>query len=208
MVDENAMPDYQPRKPGGSNTLVWVLAIGAGVLVICCGGLGVMAWKAKSFVANLASSDPVEIRRQTAEMLEITIPDTFKPMQAMNMVAVRMVMYQTGAAPGSPGMLMLMEMAIPGAGNAQQQEQQLRQSMRQQQSNQNFQASKSETREIEIRGEKVPFEFSEGTNSQGKAMHMVGGVVRGKRGPVMLQLIIPAEEYDEEAVLQMLQSIK
>src|SRR5688572_15949032 len=128
MVDENAMPDYQSRKSGGSNTLVWVLAIAAGALVLCCGGLGVVAWKAKSFVANMASSDPVEIRRQTAEMLEITIPDTYRPLQATNLVVFRMLMYQTdAAASGAQGMLMLMEMAIQPQGvNAQQQEQQLR----------------------------------------------------------------------------------
>src|SRR5688500_11557234 len=117
MVDQNEFYDNPPRKSGGSNVLLWILGIGALCLVVCCGAEGVMAWRvgnaAKNLVANLATSDPAEIRQQTAEMVDIDIPDTYRPVQGMNMVAIRMVMYQTdAAADGSMGMLMLMEMAM------------------------------------------------------------------------------------------------
>jgi hypothetical protein len=203
---------------GKSNALAWGLGIGALCLLVCCGGGGIVVWKlgsvAKTFMDNMATSDPAEVRRQTAEMVDIAIPDSYQPVQGMNMVAVRMVMYQTAPSDeGKKGMLMLMEWAIdqPGA-NAQQQEQQLRNSMNQQRANQNFQSTKSETREIEIRGDKVPFEFSEGTTGQPgqeQATHIVSGVFRGKRDrPVMLQLTIPDEAYDEAVVMEMLESIQ
>ena len=79
--------------------------------------------------------------------------------------------------------------------------------MRQQQANQNVSVTETETRQIAIGGEQVPFEFSKGT-SNGKDVRMVSGVVRGKRGPVMLQLVVPEAQYDEAAVIQMLESIK
>jgi hypothetical protein len=147
-------------------------------------------------------------------MLDIDIPETYKPMQGMNLMAFRMVMYQTSQAEdGASGMLTLMQMTIDQPGvTAEQQEQQLRDSMRQQQANQDFEASKSETREIEIRGEKVPFQFSEGTVDQGgqqQSMHTVSGVVTGTQDrSVMIQITVPDEAYDEQAIVEMLQSIK
>ncbi len=191
MVEDNFQRP-SPRPSGGSSVLVWVLGIGAVCLVVCCGGFGVMAWRLKSFVADMATSDPAEIRKQTAEMVDITIPEKYTPVQGMNLVVFHMVMYQTdaaadAAADNSRGMLMLMEMTMQQFGvDQQQQEQELRKSMRQQQGNQDFKSSKSETREIEIRGEKVPFEFSEGTaeqQGQEKRIYMVSGVFPGKTRP-------------------------
>lgn len=214
MVDDNFSNAEPPRKTG-SSFLIWFLGIGAVCVVVCCGGAAIVGIRfggaMKDFLGKMSTQDPVEIRKQTAEMLDITIPDKFKPMQGMNMVAFRMLMYQTEPTPeGSMGMLMLMEMPMQQA-NGQQQEQELRKSMQQQQANQGFTSTKTETREIEIRGEKIPFEFGEGTHSSGgkeQKIHMVSGVVHGKRGPVMIQFTLPDEQYDEDEVIQTLQSIK
>ncbi len=196
---------------------MWVLGLGALALVVCCGGASILAWRfgsaAKDFMANMATSDPAEIRRQTKEMLNIAIPEQFQPMQGMNMVAFRMLMFQTDtAADGSSGMLMLMELPMQQMGvNAEEQERELRKSMQQQQANQGLTQTNSETRDIQIRGEPIAFEFSEGTNSsqgQDKKIHMVGGVVRGNRGPVMIQFTLPEEQYDEAEVIETLQSIQ
>jgi hypothetical protein len=188
--------------------LLWILAGGALAAVVCCGAVGVMGWR---FMSQMATSDPAEIRRQSAEMLDMTIPPQYQPMQGMNMGIVRMIMYQTEpAADGTRGMLMLMEMGMQNLGvDAEQQKQELRKAAQQQQANQNVQQMKSETREIEIGGEQVPFQFSEATpQGQAKKMYIVNGVVEGKRGPVMVQVMLPEDQYDEAAVVQMLQSIK
>lgn len=209
MADENFSHADAPRK-SGSSVLIWVLGIGAVCLVVCCGGGIFAVMRFKDVVSNMATNDPAEIRKQTAEMIDISIPDKFRPMQGMNMVAIRMLMYQTDAtASGGMGMLMLMEMPMQQMGvNAEEQEKELRKAA-QQQNNQGFAESKSETREIEIRGEKVPFQFSEGTPSgQDKPTHRVSGVVRGKRGPVMIQFTLPDDQYDEDEVIQTLESIK
>src|SRR5690606_37327009 len=110
---------------------------------------------------------------------------------------------------GGIGMLMLMELNVPQPGmDAKQQEEELRKSMRQQHGNQDFEASKTERREIMIRGEPVPFEFSQGTRKGDAAeatVHTVSGVVRGKQGrPVMLQLTLPGDQFNEQEVIEML----
>src|SRR5687767_7176147 len=117
MVDENVSPGAEPQKSGGGSVLLWILAIAAVGLVVCCGGVGVVAWKFRGFVAEMATSDPAEIRKQTAEMVDINIPDKYKPLQGMNMVVVRLVIYQTApAADGSSAMLMLMAMTMDQIG--------------------------------------------------------------------------------------------
>lgn len=220
MADDDVFVDDNPPPQSGSNTKTILIITGvvAVCLLLCCGGGLMVAWKAadafKTFAQNMVISDPDEIRKQTAEMVDIEIPASFQPHQGMNMVAVRFVMYETDAnKDGSTGMLMLMEMATQQFGvNPQQQEQELRKSMQQQQAGQGFTSSKSERREIEIRRQTVPFDFVEGTTTlapgQEKKTHMISGVFKGKRGPVMLQLMLPDEDYDEEAVMKMLQSIK
>jgi hypothetical protein len=218
MADPNAYGEGPPARQG-SSAWAWILGIGGVALLLCCGGVGFGVWKvtqaAKQFIENAAIEDPVKIREQTAAMLQIEIPDKYQPKLGMNLGVFRMAIYQTEPEQPNPDdLLMLMEMTQFGANN-QQQEQQLRQSMQQQmqqqRGNQNFKSSKSETREIEIRGKKVSFEFTEGiTGEPGeeKTVHMVSGIVQGKTGPVMLQLVAPDENYDEAQVLKMLESIK
>jgi hypothetical protein len=205
MVDQNSSPETGLPKRG-PNILLWVLGIGGLCLVACCGGAGIMAWK---FGANMATTDPAEVRKQTAEMVAMAIPDKYQPVTAMNMVAFRFVIYQTQPGGSAGGMLMLMEWTMQSMGvDAKQQEQELRKSMQQQQGKQGFTPTNTETREIDIGGQTVAFEFSEGTGSGNVKMRSVSGVFRGKRGPVMLQLVVPEDEYDEEAVMQMLKSIE
>lgn len=80
MADEN--PYYggnQPAPQKSSSVWTWVLGIGAVVLVVCCGGGGVAVWQFTQFVKNAATEDPVKIRAQTAEMVDMEIPDKYEP---------------------------------------------------------------------------------------------------------------------------------
>jgi hypothetical protein len=210
MSHESEFEQPPPSQRGSGSVLLWILGIAALCLVLCCGAAGVAVWRfgetAKTFMANMSTNDPEEIRKRTAEMVDIDIPDKYRPLQAVNMVAFQLAVYQADPAPdGASGTLTLMEMTM-GAGQ-EQQEEELRKSMQQQGAGQQFDVTKSETRQIEIGGETIPFEFSEATQGEQKKFHTVSGVFPGKRGTVMLQLVIPADEYDEAAVLQMLQSI-
>jgi hypothetical protein len=207
-----------PSSDSGTKVVLIIVGIVAVCFLLCCGGAVVLGWRfanmAQSFVENMVVSDPDKIREMTSKMIDIEIPEMFDPAQGMDMVAVRFVMYQLDADDGGEsGMLMLMEMGTQQLGaNPQQQEQALRQQMQQQQQYQTFKSKKSETREFEIRGEKVKFEFTEGilddTPGSERKMHQVQGVFKGKRGPVMLQLMLPDDKYDDEEVTKMLQSIK
>lgn len=223
MADDDVFQDdtaSQPSSPdSGTKVVLIIVGVVAVCFLLCCGGAMMLGWRfanmAQTFVENMIVTDPDKIRDMTAQMLDIEIPEMLEPKQGMDMVAVRFVVYQLDRdAGGESGMLMLMEMGTQQFGvNPQQQEQELRKNMQQQQQYQNFKSKKSEKREFEIRGEKVAFEFTEGLLDGGvpdseRKVHQIQGVFKGKRGPVMLQLMLPDDKYDEEEITKMLESIK
>jgi hypothetical protein len=217
--------DEQSLKQGMSSTAKVLLILGAiaGVgLLACCGGGVYFGFKAKDvfqeFAKNAISSDPAVIRQRTQEIVHIDIPEGFEPSQSLQFsmmnVAMKQVVYQRKGSGGS--MLMIMETNQPmqGANTKQQREQMLR-AMRQQQGQQPDQLNdelneeNSETREFTINGEKVPFEFIKGTGTDNaRAFRQVVGIFRVKSATVMVMLMVPEGEYDEPAVVRMIESIQ
>jgi len=65
------------------------------------------------------------------------------------------------------------------------------------------------TREIEVRGEPVSFDFSTGeVADSGKRRIEVTGTLEGADGPVLLTLSADAEKFPEEAIVEMIESIR
>jgi hypothetical protein len=127
-------------------------------------------------------------------------------------VGMKWVVYQKRGNPNA--ILMIMETTQPMQGGAslkQQREQMLRQMQQQGQRpgnvNTDLSEESTETREFTIGGEKVPFEFIKGTSAQGPSRQVVG-VFQGRNGVIMVMLIVPESDYDEAAVVRMLESIR
>ena len=53
------------------------------LIVLCCGGMGVMYYSMKS--AMKISNDPAAIKALTKEIAEIDVPEPLKPQMSMNM---------------------------------------------------------------------------------------------------------------------------
>src|SRR5262249_9486532 len=67
----------------------------------------------------------------------------------------------------------------------------------------------SETRDFTINGESVPFEFIKGTAPNGGApTRQVGGLFPGRNGMVMVMVMVPESEYNEDAIVKMIESIR
>ena len=193
---------------------------GAGLLA-CCGGMAFVGWKfqgiAKNFAENITTSNPDEIRARTAKIVHIDIPDEFQPMQAFDLIVMKQMIY---GKKGNGSMVMIMEInqpmqGAPDAATAKQQRQELLRQMRQQQAQQAGQMNtelaevSSETREFEIGSEKVPFDFIKGTAANGGTpTRQVVGMFAGRQGTVMLMLMVPESDYDEEAVIKIIESIR
>jgi hypothetical protein len=139
----------------------------------------------------------------------MNIPDNFQPQGAMGMdlfgVKFKMAVFEAG---GGDGVLMLAQMQMP----VQQGDQEAairRELAKQQHGNKELRIKRSESRDFDIRGQKVPFMFAEAEEpATGEAYRQVSGTFPGNGGTAFLMLQLKEEDYDEEAVVEMLKSIK
>lgn len=211
------IPDDQRDSPpvGMSGTTKLLLILGgiAGLAVVaCCGGGVFLSYKFQ----DMASSDPEKIRATAAEIVDMEIPPGFKPAQRMDMFGFMKLVIFT-AEEKQPGknqeasMLMLSAVSNPAGNDDQQQRATMRQQLEAQsrQGNNNLKVLKSTTREFKIRGGKSEFEFVEAEDqATRKKVRQVIGSFPAKSGTGMLILVVPEEQYDEQAAIRMIESIR
>jgi hypothetical protein len=206
------MPKSNPENEGmSSSTKVVLIILGAGgvLALVCCGGI---IWFGKSMadkVQNAMSSDPARIREVTASVIDITVPDVYAPKMAMDfgMMGMQMKMCAYSRA-GDAGGVFIMEMTAPPSANKDQMKQQFQQSLRQQGQNQDVTIESTETRTFTINGEECAFEFIKGKNTQNNQdMRQVMGVIPGKSGAAFLMVFETEENWDEAAIVQMIESM-
>jgi hypothetical protein len=218
--------DAPPKKGMSSTSKVLIIlgSIGGLCLLACCGGGVFLFYKAKDIVSF--SVDPVVVKKTADEIILIDVPSEFTPTTSMKFsmgMSMRMAMFAKAAAPGAQpqSMIMLMEMNQPGMAaqggraGAKQQRDQMLQAIRQQQAQQGghieteIDQKAAKTRKFKINGEPVEFEFVQGTRpNNGGGVHQVAAVFQGKGGVVMLMMMIDEKDYDEEAVVTMIKSIR
>lgn len=216
--------EFEPQKAApaaGLSTGVKVLlgiAIAAGLcMLLCCGGL---VWFWSQAIEVVPTADGTQAIAK--EIAEIDIPES---LELPPRFGVRLNMYfatmkiaffgdmsldeakRDEAARKARRMLMLAEVSSP-----QDPERQMRQTMRQQnQGARDLNIQETEEREYEVRGETVSFRFEKGTDREtGEAFRQVTGTFPGKSegsfGMLFLQIV--EEEYEEDAVEEMIKSIK
>ncbi|QDT97070.1 hypothetical protein [Gimesia aquarii] len=212
--DNDSQPDEfsaQP-KPGmskGVKVLLIILGAGSLCLLLCCGGL---FYAARNMDIKMKVTEKkAEIITIQNEITEITIPETFKPMAGVTFSVVgkgmKMAMYEPVS---KQGVLILMSLSVPDDGMIDM-EKEFRDSLNNQNQNQNqrqLDITKEETREFMIKGKKLNFTFAEGTDQDKTKFHQVTGVFPGKGGPAFIMLQIQADEYNEEEIVKMIESIK
>jgi len=227
MATQDDFHDVPTQKQGMSSTSKVLLILGsiAGVCLLACCGSGIFLYfKAKDAIQNIAqnlqnltTSDPEEIRERTADIVHIDIPEEYPPLRAFDFFFMKQILYGKEA---SGSMVMIMEInermqgGPGGPGIKQQREQMLRQ-LRQQQQAQNagnvnteITEESTETKEFTINGETVPFEFIKGRGANGVPTRQVVGMFAGRTGTIMLMIMTPESEYNEEAIVKMIGSIR
>ena len=220
--DPNCDPNemhIQPPKKGMSGSMKTLLIVGIifGLLVLlCCGGLVGFGVYMASYVSDAMSQDPAVISECTAQFVEMEIPPQFAPTMSFDMKIPisdeTLMVWVVYADESSNSMLMMASLgAMMQQQNQEDVRRQLEESMRQQGigANEGIDESESLVKEIEVRGEPVPFNFTVGKNTNTGAQRIDAvGMFTGQTGPVMLILSADAEVIDEEAVVEMIKSIK
>jgi len=208
------MAKSRANDEGMSSTMKVVLIIlGAGgvLALICCGGVFYFGKQFADKIQNSMTQEPARIREITSSIVDITIPDVYSPQMAMDFgmmgVQMKMCAYARDGG-GDGGGVFIMEMAGPQNANKQQMKQQFQQSLRQQGKSQELTIESSETRTFTINGEECQFEFIKGKNSQNnQEMRQVMGVIPGKSGAAFLMVFETEENWDEAAIVQMIESM-
>ena len=211
--NDSQADEFSAQPKQGMSTGVKVLLIFLGVgglcLLLCCGGLFYAA-KNMDFKMQVTEKKAEIITIQN-QITEITIPDLFVPKAGVTFSIVGKGMKMAIFEPDSKqGVLILMSITVPDDGMIDM-EKEFRDSLNNQNQNQNHRQldiTEEKQREFTIKGKKLNFTFAEGTDQNGNAFHQVTGVFPGKSSPAFLMLQIQSDEYNEEEIVKMIESIK
>ena len=206
-----------PPQSGMSGTAKMILGIGAGcftALVLACGGLAYFAWdfgKSVSF-----NEDPAIVQQDTEKIVHINVPAGLNPKFSMNMPVpfakqtISMSLYTDKA---DKALLTLMQVSGEVAD-----EEQLKQMQRQMEGQLNaknsrareieIDASSTKQHPVEIHGEAANFTISTGKDKDGKEVRLAEGSFKGTGGAGVLYFLGDAEEFSEQIVEEMLDSMK
>ena len=200
----------KPPKKKGMSPLLMVLLVFVGLgglgFLLCLGG-GFFLYSQSDFEFD---DDPEVVIAQTAEMMEIEIMEGLEPASwvHINMLVMTITMVGYEREIGE-GFLLIGEVDVAmSAMDDDEMEREVRGSMAGEESS--LRIEEMEFREFEIRGETAEFQFGRGEDREtGKPGREVSGVFpgRGKKRAIMM-LQIDEEQYDEEAVIAMIESIR
>lgn len=197
----------QNRPPGLSKTAKWLiaLAIGGGILVLVC--CGVAGWVVTKFQGAM-TEDPQEVQALRESMLsEIDLPDGMDPQMGLGITilgqGLQFVVYGAGDDPTRGPVLVMLQ--LPPGQNATEVERQLNESL----GRKRVRVESSETRTVTIDGQMRDFTFSKCKWGDTEIeVRQVTGVIEGKQGLVLIDLVVPEELWVEDEVLRILESIR
>lgn len=206
-------PPHEPQEPRGMGTgtkvLLILLAVFGVFFLICCGGVVYMgASLQQGFV-----EDPAEVRALTEELAGgIDVPPEFNPAGGMNIKIpfvdqrVKGALYEGG---DNVGVLMLVSLQVLTDDPAQVQFEMENALSQQRPDNESIHVEEYEQREFVIRGQPAKFYLGRGTRRGGEQEYwQVIGAFEGAEGPTGMMLIVDAENYDEEQISQIIESIE
>ena len=206
------------QKPGMSSGAKLLLILGILFLlcvILCCGGMAFVFWRASAYMEDAVSTDPATIDQRRGELLEIQVPEGFKPEMSIDM-----------AVPFTDSRLMTIVGYEGNSGNSfvlvgigdilsdmpkEQMEQEIDNSLRQQGIGQPDPGTDWEVseKEFDIGGKPTKFAYHTAKNEDGEpTRYHVTGMVDGKRGPVLIVLTVDVDEMSEEEIGQIIESIK
>jgi len=200
--------DWQsPNAPkAGMSTAAKVLivlgAFGGLSLLVCCGGAFYLFRKVQDIAKDATADRPEKV-------VLIDPPPGFKQSQSVDMFVMRIVGYIHENNPKSTiALVEFNKNVFPKMDPAQQRLQMRTQLQQQQGQERRIQVEETEKRTFTVCGKEVEFEFNVGKDDQGTVVHEVMGVFETAHGLVLLLLIADEQQYDEAAVVKMIESIR
>ena len=218
-VDPMTGLPVQPRKGmSGWGKFFLVMAIGSGLMVVvCCGVAGVMMYGGYRMFADAFSQDPAVVRQVADSITAIDVPEGFEPKFSVNMrvPTTNQVLFTCSVfgEQQEQGTLILAQFnsEVASGDDPEALHEQLKEFQPYRDANQQeeIEITKTEEREYTVRGQPARFMISQGKGQKtGKEYVRVLGKFPGKEGPALLALLEEADQYDEAALVKMLESIR
>jgi hypothetical protein len=201
---------------------LWGVAIGCGaVLLLCCGGFGLVAVYMGLVVQRGLSDDPAVAQARAAEIADITLPAEFKPTASFELRVpvtgrgvLTWVLYQADSRGDSFESFILLGQLyadVPEESRDAVMQRFLKSLVDNEKIYEQVQqeSEKPQTRELTIRGQKAEFLFYHGRGTVSEQKYrLVQGQFRGKAGTAILYLRADADKYDEAALMRIIESIR
>jgi len=205
-----------PPRQGMSTAKKLLLIFGllfGGMMILCCGGVVYIFYYAKGMV----SEDPTVIATASAEITEIDIPAEMEPRMSIDFTLPFVGRIMTAAIHSDESSQSVL--ILGGVGDAFDESDQadmqkkIRQALKEKgvESGDEKDIQFKEIRTIEktIRGQPATFVISQGTDTESdKEVLQVNGTFEGKSGSAMLLLLVDREAYDEDRVVEIIDSIE
>lgn len=207
LADEIDSSAPSKKKPSSSVKILLILAgVGFVGMLLCIGAIGLTGYYFVNQVKEGMTEDPAEIAERTDEIIGIEILPGMNPLVAMRMNVIVMKMnFSVYGAPHGENVLLICDIQMP---DQTADEDEFRRQLGNQGFGEDIDVTASEIREIETAAGTLTFEFAEGTNGLGNTIYQVTGMIPSRSGGVgFLMLQQDEQDYDEAAVVKMLESI-
>ncbi|MHB8899707.1 MAG: hypothetical protein ACYC6Y_13245 [Thermoguttaceae bacterium] len=216
--DQYVAPEVVEKRgmSGGAKILIVLGIVFLLCILVCCGGGILVSVLASRWAKEAVSLDPAVIAQRQSEILDLQIPQSFRPQTSVDMAVpmtnnrlMRIVSY---AGPSAADSITLVEIGELMAGQPEQQmRQQIEQSLQQQGIGPQDSPGQWEThqKEYTIAGKPASFTFRIGKDEKGNPTRLeASGMVAGKSRPVLVTVSVGADTLNEEQVDEMIRSIR
>lgn len=194
-MNQDFVPGKPPKKGMSRNTKI-VLGVVGVLLGLCCVSVIVVGIIFQRGISNFEDSvdDPAAAANTAAEIVDYQLPAGFQEEGVMNLFGVDMV-FMSGQ--GNEAIIMLMSFPNWMAGNEEQMQVQMEESINENFSADNLSFTFVESREVSINDQNVTVNVYEGTDDDGVAYRQASGLFEGDNGkPSMFMVIAPTARWD------------
>ena len=211
---------YAPPPPPPSNRgpLVFlIVGLSALLLVLgCCAGGVYFAFRTGQQIAQTArdsySTSPGAVRARTRDIADFQAPAGFKPSVSLKNPfsgesATTIVVYTDSAG----GAIVFYQLGadLIEEGQKDEAQRQMEQQAAVQGAPVNLSVKSRQVVTYNVRGKPCEFVLIQGKdNASGKEMWQANGAFEGKEGPAMLMIVLDGQQYDEEDVRLIAESVK
>jgi hypothetical protein len=207
-----------PQQTGMSGTTKVLLGLGCGcgfLMVAVCAGIFGVGWFFVDYVKNARIEEPATIRKLTNDIVTIEIPAGLEPELAFD-AKVPFSKEPLGIAVvysnDNEARLLLVELKAPVPDKRQREkiEAQIHDFLEKGGENEKQIRIESATpHTVTIHGEPAKFSIGKGINREDqKSMWQVTGEFAGLEGPAQLSFVAPLDDFSEEELIKMLDSMQ